>query len=201
MQTRSYGFFWICVLTLLYTLSTAAQTWRQVGPPGGDVQSLAAVPGSTRTLFLGTSDGHIFGSQDGGEHWQQLGRIGANHDDVIMSIVVDARSADTLYATSWTLSSHGGGVYRSTDAGRNWQLIGLDGHMVRACTARPIPGKIGHGSPRKIIPTCATSIPSRLTRTIQIRFMPVRTICPGKRWTAEKTGHPFIREWWTIPTS
>ncbi len=137
MQTRSYGFFWICVLTLLYTLSTSAQTWRQVGPPGGDVQSLAAVPGSTRTLFLGTSDGHIFGSQDGGEHWQQLGRIGANHDDVIMSIVVDARSADTLYATSWTLSSHGGGVYRSTDAGRNWQLIGLDGHMVRALAAAP----------------------------------------------------------------
>jgi photosystem II stability/assembly factor-like uncharacterized protein len=137
MQTRSYGFFWICVLTLLCTLSTSAQTWRQVGPPGGDVQSLAAVPGSTRTLFLGTSDGHIFGSQDGGEHWQQLGRIGANHDDVIMSIVVDARSADTLYATSWTLSSHGGGVYRSTDAGRNWQLIGLDGHTVRALAAAP----------------------------------------------------------------
>src|SRR5260370_587523 len=83
------------------------------------------------------SDGHIFGSQDGGEHWQQLGRIGANHDDVIMSIVVDARSADTLYATSWTLSSHGGGVYRSTDAGRNWQLIGLDGHAVRALAAAP----------------------------------------------------------------
>jgi photosystem II stability/assembly factor-like uncharacterized protein len=137
MQTRSYGFFWICVLSLSATFSTAAQTWRQVGPPGGDVQSLAAVPGSARTLFLGTSDGHIFGSQDGGEHWQQLGRIGANHDDVIMSIVVDARSADTLYATSWTLSSHGGGVYRSTDAGHSWQLIGLDGHTVRALAAAP----------------------------------------------------------------
>ena len=100
MQTRSNGFFWICVLALSSSISTAAQTWRQVGPPGGDVQSLAAVPGGTRTLFLGTSDGHIFGSQDGGERWELLGRIGANHDDVIMSIVVDARSADTLYATS-----------------------------------------------------------------------------------------------------
>ena len=137
MQTRSNGFFWICVLALSSSISTAAQTWRQVGPPGGDVQSLAAVPGSTRALFLGTSDGHIFGSQDGGEQWDLLGRIGVNHDDVIMSIVVDARSADTLYATSWTLSSHGGGVYRSTDAGHNWQLIGLDGHTVRALAAAP----------------------------------------------------------------
>src|SRR5258707_4231181 len=137
MQTRSYGFFWICVLTLLYTLSTAAQTWRQVGPPGGDVQSLAAVPGSTRTLFLGTSDGHVFGAHDAGEHWEILGRIGEHHDDVIMSMIVDSRSASTLHATSWTLNSHGGGVYRSADAGHNWELIGLDGHAVRALAVAP----------------------------------------------------------------
>jgi photosystem II stability/assembly factor-like uncharacterized protein len=120
------------VLLLLLAVSASAQSWRQVGPPGGDVQSLAAVPGSTRTLFLGTSDGHIFGSRDAGEHWEILGRIGEHHDDVIMSMIVDSRSASTLYATSWTLSSHGGGVYRSADAGHTWQLIGLEGRTVRA---------------------------------------------------------------------
>jgi len=124
-----------CVLLL--SLSTSAQSWRQVGPQGGDVQSLAAVPGSTHILFLGTSDGHVFGSQDGGDHWNLLGRIGEHHDDVIMSMVVDARSANTLYATSWTLSSHGGGVYRSADAGHTWQLIGLEGLMVRAIAQAP----------------------------------------------------------------
>jgi photosystem II stability/assembly factor-like uncharacterized protein len=121
----------------MVSLTVSAQTWRQVGPSGGDVQSLAAVPGSTRTLFLGTSDGHVFGSRDAGEHWELLGRIGANRDDVIMSMVVDPRSASTLYATSWTLSSHGGGVYRSTDAGHNWQLIGLEGRVVRAIAIAP----------------------------------------------------------------
>ena len=137
MRTPSYRYVWTLGLVLLVTFSAAAQTWRQVGPPGGDVQSLAAVPGGTRTLFLGTSDGHVFGSRDAGEHWELLGRIGANHDDVIMSIVVDARSAGTLYATSWTLNSHGGGVYRSADAGHNWELIGLEGHAVRALAAAP----------------------------------------------------------------
>jgi photosystem II stability/assembly factor-like uncharacterized protein len=137
MRTPSYRYAWTLSLNLLFAISAAAQTWRQVGPPGGDVQSLAAVPGSARKLFLGTSDGHVFGSNDAGQHWELLGRIGENHDDVIMSIVVDARSADTLYATSWTLSSHGGGVYRSTDAGHNWQLIGLEGHTVRALAAAP----------------------------------------------------------------
>jgi photosystem II stability/assembly factor-like uncharacterized protein len=137
MRASSSRHFRIFGLILLFTLPAAAQTWRQVGPPGGDVQSLAAVPGSTRTLFIGTSDGHVFGSHDAGEHWELLGRIGANHDDVIMSIVVDARTASTLYATSWTLSSHGGGVYRSADAGHTWQLVGLEGHTVRALAAAP----------------------------------------------------------------
>ena len=132
---RHFWYFWTFCLMLLFTFPASAQTWRQVGPPGGDVQSLAAVSGSTRDLFLGTSDGHVFGSRDAGEHWEILGRIGTNHDDVIMSIVVDARSASTLYATSWTLSSHGGGVYRSADAGHNWQLIDLEGHTVRALAA------------------------------------------------------------------
>jgi photosystem II stability/assembly factor-like uncharacterized protein len=124
-------------LALLLSFSASAQTWRQVGPPGGDVQSLAAVPGNARALFLGTSDGHVLGSRDGGERWELLGRIGEHHDDVIMSMVVDARSANTLYATSWTLSSHGGGVYRSADAGHTWQLIGLEGLVVRAIAQAP----------------------------------------------------------------
>ncbi|HEV2521766.1 MAG TPA: hypothetical protein VGT24_05235 [Candidatus Acidoferrales bacterium] len=127
----------IGLLLVLITFSVGAQSWRQMGPPGGDVQSLAAVQGSARTLFLGTSDGHIFGSRDEGEHWELLGRIGEHHDDVIMSMVVDPRSAKTIYATSWTLSSHGGGVYRSADAGHTWQLIGLSGLVVRAIAEAP----------------------------------------------------------------
>jgi len=137
MRVARYRCGFILVFALLMAYTAEAQSWRQVGPPGGDVQSLAAVPGSTRTLFLGTSDGHVFGSHDGGEHWELLGRIGEHHDDVVMSMIVDARSADTLYATSWTLSSHGGGVYRSADAGRTWQLIGLEGLVVRSIAQAP----------------------------------------------------------------
>ncbi|MGH9679312.1 MAG: WD40/YVTN/BNR-like repeat-containing protein [Candidatus Acidiferrales bacterium] len=136
-QALSHRNLMVLVVLLFLALSARAQGWRQVGPPGGDVESLAAVPGSARTLFLGTSDGHIFGSRDAGEHWELLGRIGEHHDDVIMSMVVDSRSADTLYASSWTLLSHGGGVYRSVDGGHTWQRIGLAGLVVRAIAQAP----------------------------------------------------------------
>jgi photosystem II stability/assembly factor-like uncharacterized protein len=137
LRTPSIRNLWTIAAVLLVAVSAGAQGWRQVGPAGGDVQSLAAVPANTRTLFLGTSDGHVFGSQDAGEHWSLLGRIGDHHDDVIMSMAVDPRSANTLYATSWTLSSHGGGVYESSDGGRDWQLIGLSGLVVRAIAIAP----------------------------------------------------------------
>ena len=137
MRVASQRSVFILVFVLSLSFSANAQTWWQVGPPGGDVQSLATVPGSARTLFLGTFDGHVFGSRDGGEHWELLGRIGEHHDDVIMSMVVDARSANTLYATSWTLSTHGGGIYRGADAGHTWQLNGLEGLVVRAIAEAP----------------------------------------------------------------
>jgi len=137
MRVAHYRPGLLVVFALLLPFSVNSQTWRQIGPPGGDVQSLAAVHGNARTLFLGTSDGHVFGSRDAGEHWELLGRIGEHHDDVIMSMLVDQRSANTVYATSWTLSSHGGGVYRSGDAGHTWQLIGLEGLVVRAIAQAP----------------------------------------------------------------
>jgi photosystem II stability/assembly factor-like uncharacterized protein len=132
MRAPSRFYFCTLLLSLVFVIPSFAQNWRHVGPPGGDVQSLAAVPGSTQVLYMGTSDGHVFGSRNGGENWLLLGRIGANHDDVIMSMAVDPRLKDTIYAASWTLGSRGGGVYRSTNAGHTWQLIGLEGHAVRA---------------------------------------------------------------------
>src|SRR5580700_3351817 len=110
----------------------SAQTWRQVGPPGGTVISLEADPHDANKLYLGTSDGHVFNSTDEGGHWQLLSRIGTGQDDVITHILVDARDSNRLYASTWTLSSGGGGVYRSDDAGRSWHIIGLAHETVRA---------------------------------------------------------------------
>jgi photosystem II stability/assembly factor-like uncharacterized protein len=118
-------------------LSSAAQTWRQVGPPGGTVISLAADPNDISKLFLGTADGHVFASNDEGGHWQLISRIGTGQDDVITHIIVDRRNAKHLYASTWSLYSGGGGVYKSEDGGRIWNIIGLAHETVRALAQSP----------------------------------------------------------------
>jgi photosystem II stability/assembly factor-like uncharacterized protein len=135
----SLGF---AVLAATFTSSISAQVWRQAGPPGGTVISLTADPSNTSRLFLGTSDGHVFTSSDEGSHWQMISRIGTGQDDVITHIIIDPRDGNRLYASSWTLYSGGGGVYRSDDGGHTWNIIGLAHETVRALTQSPTDPKL-----------------------------------------------------------
>jgi photosystem II stability/assembly factor-like uncharacterized protein len=130
---------WAAAAALALSVAAAApaQTWRQVGPPGGTVISLAADPRDAAKLYLGTMDGHVFTSTDEGSHWQLLSRIGIGQDDVITHIIVDSRDSKRLFASTWTLYTGGGGVYRSSDTGRTWQLVGLAHETVRALAQSP----------------------------------------------------------------
>jgi photosystem II stability/assembly factor-like uncharacterized protein len=126
----------------------AAQEWKPMGPPGGDVRSLAVDPANSKHLLLGTSDGHIFSSLDSGEHWNLLGRAGTRLDSVITSIVFDPRDSRSVWVSAWTQdSADGGGVYHSEDGGQSWKPAGLAGHAVRALTgASSQPGLLVAGA-------------------------------------------------------
>ncbi len=122
-------------------LSVAAvcsgQTWHAMGPPGGDVRTLTTDPHDPKRLYLGTADGHVFQSRDGGRSWSILSRVGDRTDNVLTHILVDPRDSTRLYASAWSRNPGGGGVFRSLDAGRSWKLAGLGGENVRALAQAP----------------------------------------------------------------
>ncbi|MCL4523822.1 MAG: hypothetical protein M1451_07920, partial [Acidobacteria bacterium] len=125
-------------LLLLAPCCLPAQTWKAMGPPGGDVLTLVADPSDARRIYLGTADGHIFGSTDAGESWKILGRAGASGDGVITAILVDPRNPQILLASAWSRENNGGGgIFRSEDAGVTWKKSGLEEHAVRALARAP----------------------------------------------------------------
>ena len=126
----------LVVILGLLAFPVLGQTWQPMGPSGGDVRTLAADPNDPKHLFLGTADGHIFGSTDAGDHWVILGRAGVRQDSVVTAILVDPRDGDSLLCAAWTQDpAAGGGIYHSTDGGKTWRDSGLSGHAVRALAA------------------------------------------------------------------
>jgi photosystem II stability/assembly factor-like uncharacterized protein len=127
-RVRAVAIAW---LLCSFAMNCRAQKWERIGPEGGDAISLSAA--GKGEIFLGTADGHIFGSQDSGEHWELRGRAGKRLDGVVQKIVVDIRENTRLYAAVWTQDpAAGGGVYRSENGGKTWEGAGLQGEAVRA---------------------------------------------------------------------
>ncbi len=99
--------------------------FEHLGPFGGDVRSLLFDSESPEVVYLGTSNGKIFKSQDGGASWTALYPGIGQNGYVIDTIVQHPAEHDRIFAGSWDLHSNGGGVFESWDAGSNWKQIAL----------------------------------------------------------------------------
>ena len=128
---------WAVCLLWAGVPSARPQDWRPLGPTGGDVRSLAVDPNDARLVYLGSSDGHVFGSRNGGERWERLGRAGNRADSIVTAMLVDPRNSAVLYASTWTLDGEAGGVFGSRDGGRTWRPLGLQSQTVRALAQAP----------------------------------------------------------------
>jgi photosystem II stability/assembly factor-like uncharacterized protein len=131
---------WIlCVLLAVIGLTSSpagAQTWVAVGPPGGNVRALAADPAEPRRVYLGTADGLLYRSDDGGAHWARLDPGFPMRGRSLDAIVVGARG--TVFVGYWEVGGSGGGVARSNDGGRSFAVLkGIDHESVRALALAP----------------------------------------------------------------
>src|SRR2546430_2665912 len=103
--------------------------WRQVGPfRGGRVVAVSGVPGDPATWYFGAVAGGVWKSTNAGSTWQpvfdeqKIASIGA--------IAVADSDHNIIYVGTGEACprgniSYGDGVYKSLDAGRTWQHLGL----------------------------------------------------------------------------
>ncbi|HEX4308420.1 MAG TPA: hypothetical protein VHZ25_00260 [Acidobacteriaceae bacterium] len=139
MTRRSCAGFSALVLSsiLMFTVGAGAQVnpsfytglqWRNVGPfHGGRISSVTGVVGDAGTFYMGTPLGGIWKTTSGGVTWFPVFDQEASVDSV-GAIEVAPSNPDIVYAGAGDPigGSLGNGMWKSTDAGKSWQHIGLE---------------------------------------------------------------------------
>src|ERR1700729_2322379 len=122
---------------LTSTLATQAQVnpnlyaglkWRNVGPfHGGRISSVTGVIGDSGTFYFGSPLGGIWKTTSAGVTWFPIFDQEASVDSV-GAIQVAPSDPNIVYAGAGAPigGSLGNGMWKSTDAGKSWQHIGLE---------------------------------------------------------------------------
>src|SRR5688572_30020882 len=117
--------------------------WRNVGPTrGGRVTAIAGVRGQPCTYYRGATGGGVWKTENCGTDWARTsdGQIATGS---IGSIDVSESNPNIVWVGTGSAAIRsnviiGRGVYRSTDAGRTWQLMGLeDSGQIGAIVVHP----------------------------------------------------------------
>ena len=106
----------------------AGLNWRNVGPfHGGRISAVTGAIGQPGTFYAGTPLGGIWKTTSGGVTWLPVFDQEKSVDSV-GAIEVAPSNPDIVYAGAGDpiQGSLGNGMWKSTDAGKSWQHIGLE---------------------------------------------------------------------------
>ena len=104
--------------------------WRCIGPSrGGRSVAVAGVADQPLLYYMGSTGGGIWKTEDGGNSWNSIGDKFLKTGSV-GAIAVAPSDPNVIYVGMGEACvrgnfSHGDGVYKSTDAGKTWTLVGL----------------------------------------------------------------------------
>ena len=115
----------------LDSVTLAGFRWRNIGPAnfGGRVADIAAIPSPSKTFYVATAGGGIWKTTNAGTTFRP---IFDNQRVVSMGALAIAPSDTTqVWAGTGEQNSRntiepGMGIYKSTDGGKTWKLMGLE---------------------------------------------------------------------------
>ena len=118
---------------LLLTPVSALAQWRSLGPYGGNARALAFNPAYPDHVLLGSGDGTLFESLDGGRRWSYFAHLGSGDNLMLENIAFDPLNSSTIYVGGWSVSGSGGGFFVSRDGGHHWsEPAALHGKSIQA---------------------------------------------------------------------
>src|ERR1044072_1381981 len=106
-----------------------ALRYRNIGPVGNRLTSVAGIPGQPNIYYTGAASGGIWKTIDGGVHWEPI--FDSEPVSSIGALAIAPSDPNIFWAGTGQpcIRSHisvGEGVYKSTDAGKTWKLMGLE---------------------------------------------------------------------------
>ena len=106
--------------------------WRCIGPfRGGRSNCATGIVGNPLVYYQGSTGGGVWKTDDAGLTWKNVSD-GFFKTGSVGAVAVAESDPNIVYvgmgehAVRGVMTSHGDGVYKSTDAGKTWKKIGLD---------------------------------------------------------------------------
>jgi photosystem II stability/assembly factor-like uncharacterized protein len=106
--------------------------YRNIGPyRGGRSVSAAGVINNPLTYYMGTTGGGLWKTEDAGQHWKNISD-GFFKTGSVGAVATSESNPNIIYvgmgehAIRGVMTSYGDGIYKSTDAGKTWQHMGLE---------------------------------------------------------------------------
>jgi len=106
--------------------------YRCIGPfRGGRSVCASGVVGDNLTYYMGTTGGGMWKTEDAGQHWDNISD-GYFKTGSVGAVAVSETNPNLIYvgmgehAPRAVMTSHGDGVYKSTDSGKTWIHLGLE---------------------------------------------------------------------------
>jgi photosystem II stability/assembly factor-like uncharacterized protein len=132
------------LLASICAFGSGARQWSVLGPDGGDVRSLAYDPQNPDRVFLGTSTGVIFVSDDGGHNWTRFAKLGAGDDYVLDHMAFDPQNSKNIFVSAWSVQDQNAGdIFRTRNGGKDWEALpGMHGKSVRAMAVSASDNKV-----------------------------------------------------------